>query len=160
MEEDYKKIEVDIPKRNSKIQKIKDLLKENKEKTILFLQFSLIGAIFFGLGILYEQNLSLSQKSFKIGQNERISAIVSQYNNKINQVDPQTTINLKNTTPKKNQLSQNLKNKEFLFVASKSGKTYYKISCKNRIKDENKIYFKVEGDAQETGLRRSKTCFK
>lgn len=162
MEKDYKKIEIDIPKeKNAKIQKIISIIRENKEKTILFIQFSLVGVAFFGLGTLYEQNQLLGQKSLKIGQNERISAIVSQYNSNINKAGSQTIPNKENLTSKNVQFFQNLgKSGEFLFVASKNGKTYYKISCKNRIKEENKIYLKTEENAQKMGLRRSKTCFK
>src|SRR3990170_930190 len=46
------------------------------------------------------------------------------------------------------------------YVASKNGKTYYKITCSNRIKEENKIYFQSESDAQKSGFTPSKTCFK
>ena len=45
-------------------------------------------------------------------------------------------------------------------IASKSGKVYYKPGCfgSNRIKDENKVYFQTEQEAQSLGLALSKTC--
>ena len=139
------------------IEKLKTALDQNKDKLYLFFQFSLIGALFFGLGIIYEQNSIVAQKSVKIGQNEQILATVSQFASQIS--EEQGTQSTK-TTPPKVQTSGNSGNSEFLFVASKNGSTYYKTSCSNRINEENKIYFKSEEDAQKTGLRRSKTCFK
>ncbi len=45
-------------------------------------------------------------------------------------------------------------------IASKSGKVYYTAGCSgsNRIKDENKVYFQTEEEAQSLGLTLSKTC--
>ncbi len=49
---------------------------------------------------------------------------------------------------------------QFAFVASKSGTRYYPKDCKSaeRIKDENKVYFMTEEEAQDTGLTRAAGC--
>ncbi|MEK7453194.1 MAG: hypothetical protein AAB614_03090 [Patescibacteria group bacterium] len=143
------------------INKIKKWVLENKERGILFIQFVLVGAIFFGLGTLYEGNRILSQKSLIIGKNEQILSTISQFNTKINGLKEENNSTAKNYL-KTVSLSQKDLNgdKNFQFVASKNGKTYYRISCSNRIKDENKIYFETEENAKKSGLIRSKTCFK
>lgn len=45
-----------------------------------------------------------------------------------------------------------------LFMASRTGQKYYPIDCKTNIKDENKIYFSSEIEAQKAGFERSATC--
>lgn len=49
---------------------------------------------------------------------------------------------------------------EKLFVASKNGTKYYPSNCKsaNRIKEENRVYFKTEQEAQSSGYERTSTC--
>jgi hypothetical protein len=48
------------------------------------------------------------------------------------------------------------------FAGSKTGKTYYPISCKslNRIKNENRVYFTTQAEAKSAGYSASKACFK
>lgn len=48
----------------------------------------------------------------------------------------------------------------FAYTASKNGTRYYPIGCKSaeRIKDENKVYFMTEEEAQDTGLTRAAGC--
>lgn len=54
--------------------------------------------------------------------------------------------------------SKNIPEKNF--VASKSGEKYYPIDCGSvsRIKEENKIFFTTEQEAQAKGYERSTTC--
>jgi len=137
------------------LKRLISLAREKKENITLFIQFTLIAVLFFGLGVLYKQNNTIYEKNLIVGQNEQITATVSQFSKQIKDLQIENTPILKS-----NKNTETIQNKKFLFVASKSGKTYYKISCKNRIKDSNKIYFENEEDAQKTGLRRSKTCFK
>jgi hypothetical protein len=49
---------------------------------------------------------------------------------------------------------------EEAFVASRSGKKYYPSNCgsANRIKPENRVYFKTSTEAEARGLTRSETC--
>ncbi len=47
---------------------------------------------------------------------------------------------------------------DMLYMASRTGQKYYPIDCKTNIKDENKIYFSSELEAQKAGFDRSKTC--
>jgi len=46
------------------------------------------------------------------------------------------------------------------YVASKTGKNYYFISCSGvkRIKEENRVFFNTKEDAENRGLIPSKTC--
>jgi hypothetical protein len=46
------------------------------------------------------------------------------------------------------------------FVASKTGTKYYPAGCGgiSRIKEENKVYFTTEKDAQDKGYTRTDTC--
>jgi len=48
------------------------------------------------------------------------------------------------------------------FAGSKTGKTYYPISCKslNRIKNENRVYFTTQAEAKSAGYSPSKACLK
>jgi len=59
------------------------------------------------------------------------------------------------------QIKYNHNKKRGEVVASKSGKKYYFPWCSgiNRIKDENKVYFSTELDAQNKGLTLSSSCF-
>lgn len=45
-----------------------------------------------------------------------------------------------------------------LFFASKSGKYYYLNGCKTNIKEENKIWFNSEIEAQGSGYLKSGSC--
>lgn len=48
----------------------------------------------------------------------------------------------------------------WLFAASKTGKTYYPKDCSglNRVHVENRVYFTTETQAQSAGYTRSTTC--
>ena len=48
----------------------------------------------------------------------------------------------------------------FSYTASKNGTRYYPIGCKSadRIKEENRVYFMTEEEAQDTGLTRAAGC--
>lgn len=48
------------------------------------------------------------------------------------------------------------------FAGSKTGKTYYPVSCKslNRVKEENRVYFESQAEAEKAGYAPSKACFK
>ncbi len=48
----------------------------------------------------------------------------------------------------------------FSYTASKNGTRYYPIGCKSadRIKEENRVYFMTEEEAQDEGLTRAAGC--
>ncbi len=52
------------------------------------------------------------------------------------------------------------KPKEFLFVASSRGKYYYPIDCSlaNGLKEENRIYFKTQQEAENKGYIYNTRC--
>lgn len=53
-----------------------------------------------------------------------------------------------------------LNSQNFKYLASINGTKYYPKGCNsaNRIKSENRIYFKSGEDAEKSGFERSKTC--
>lgn len=134
---------------------LKEIILKNKERLMLLGQFLLIGTIFFGLGILY-QNGKIIKKNhvIEVIQDAYLTANTSGLTTK----QPSKNGGLE-TESLKNKIKSEI-SKDLPFVASKNGKAYYKISCSNRIKDENKIYFKTEEDAQKSGFSPAKTCFK
>ncbi len=50
--------------------------------------------------------------------------------------------------------------KEGSYVASKNGTKYYALSCSgvSRIKEENKVYFNSQSEAESAGYSKSETC--
>jgi len=50
--------------------------------------------------------------------------------------------------------------KEFPFVASSRGKYYYPVDCNlaNTLKEENKIYFKTQQEAEDRGYIYNTRC--
>lgn len=136
------------------VDKLKEIILKNKEKMMLLGQFLLVGTIFFGLGILYQNSKIIKNNHLiEVIQEEYLAANTSDLVTK----QPSENGSLK-TEPLKDKKSEI--SKDLPFVASKNGKAYYKTSCSNRIKDENKIYFKTEEDAQKSGFSPAKTCFK
>ena len=121
----------------------KEWIKKNSANIVLFGQFWLIALIFFGLGIVYTQNFIKEPPQVTITEPSENSVPVP--------------------TPAAN--AQPVKTKNMLaqignLVASKNGETYYLTTCKNNIKEENKIYFQTEEDAKKAGFRQAKNCFK
>lgn len=108
-----------------------------------------VALLFFGSGILYAQHFLFPVQSFTIRQSAQ-------------EAFPPNTLKanvLTAVVPQKSPPSAPAL-KVGAYVASKNGKDYYKIDCKNRIKEENKIYFQTEGDAKKAGYAPSATCFK
>lgn len=56
-----------------------------------------------------------------------------------------------------NSLSTYSQNVSRIYASSKGSK-YYLANCKSSIKEENKIYFDTEADAQNAGYSLSKSC--
>ena len=107
-----------------------------------------VAFLFFGSGILYAQHFLFPAQSFTIQQSER-------------EVFPSNALKASVSAaivPQKSPSAPVFKTGAY--VASKNGKDYYKTDCKNRIKEENKIYFQTEEDAKKAGYGPSATCFK
>lgn len=137
------------------IYNLKEIILKNKERLMLLGQFLLIGTIFFGLGILYQNGKIIKKNhAIEVIQEEHLMANASDLITK----QPSENGSLE-TGSLKNKIKSEI-SKDMPFIASKNGKAYYKISCSNRIKDENKIYFKTEEDAQKSGFSPAKNCFK
>lgn len=107
-----------------------------------------VAFLFFGSGILYAQHFLFPVQSFTIRQSAQ-------------EAFPSNTLKASVLTvvpPQKSPSAPALKTGAY--VASKNGKDYYKIDCKNRIKEENKVYFNTPDDAKKAGYAPSATCFK
>jgi hypothetical protein len=103
----------------------------------------LVGICAFGLG-------RLSAGSAEI--EESIKIIDSQ--NTLSRSTTKTYID-NNTEQKSTELSQNGK-----YVASKNGKLYYTSNCTGvkRIKEENKVWFDTQEEAEKAGFTLSSSC--
>lgn len=104
-----------------------------------------VALLFFGSGILFAQHYLFPTQSFTIRQDKPdFTALEANV--------------LKSTTTQ--QSIPKITQQTGLFVASRNGKKYYKITCSNTIKEENKVYFNTVEDAQNAGYTPSATCFK
>lgn len=137
-------------------------ISQNHEKILRFAELSLVAAIFFGAGILFAQTFLYPKSDIKFAWDKEMAEknLSSLQPAKIK--DLLATASKENISQSENRVAApNLQNQQKgEYVASKNGKTYYKTSCKNQIKEENKIYFRTELDAQKAGFTPSKTCFK
>lgn len=116
---------------------------ERKDAFARLAELMLIAVIFFGLGVLYTEHMPARTMplSADISPQEKIIATAATLADK-----PITN---------KAVLSENEG-----YVASKNGSKYYLTTCKNTIKEANKVYFKTEEDAEKAGFTPSQTCFK
>ena len=142
--------------------KIKRFSRDNSDKIYHIFELCLIAVIFFGIAVLFAQTILYPKPDIKFVLDEKI------VENNLATLQPEKMKDLlasvSESTAKPAQiqptkLTQTAQTKGE-YVASKNGKTYYKITCSNRIKEENKIYFQSESDAQKSGFTPSKTCFK
>ena len=132
----------------------KEWVKKNIANLILLGQFGLIALIFFGLGIVYSQNFIKEPPQITITEPPE-NAVPA----------PHPSREATEGTAAPTASAQPVKTKSMLaqiggLVASKNGETYYLTTCKNNIKEENKIYFQTEEDAKKAGFRQAKNCFK
>jgi len=144
------------------VEYLRQYWRHNTEKIYHIFELCLIAAIFFGIGILFAQTILYQKPDIKFALDEKI------VENNLATLQPEkmkdmiASISESTAKPAQTQpikLTQTAQTTGE-YVASKNGKTYYKTSCSNRIKDENKIYFQSESDAQKSGFTPSKTCFK
>lgn len=136
----------------SRLFAIKEWIGKNSGDLALLGQFTLVALIFFGLGIIYAQNFIKEPPPVTIAEpagNYSDSASTS------TAIVTENSSSSKQSFNAKNALAQ-VGN----FIASKNGETYYLTTCRNNIKEENKIYFPTEEDAKKAGFRPAKNCFK
>ncbi|OGD32357.1 hypothetical protein A3C91_04845 [Candidatus Azambacteria bacterium RIFCSPHIGHO2_02_FULL_52_12] len=107
-------------------------------------QLSLVAALFFGIGMLFAQHFLFPKESFTIRESQKGFPALMQANI-LGAVPPQ---------PARNTVGAGT------YVASRNGKNYYKLSCRNTIKETNKVYFTSEEDAKKAGYAPSASCFK
>lgn len=116
---------------------------EKKEMFARLAELMLVAMIFFGLGVLYIEHMPVRTMplSIEIPSQEKVVAAA------VAVAGTSTTDNA--------VLSENGG-----YVASKNGSKYYLTTCKNTIKEANKVYFKTKEDAEKAGFAPSQTCFK
>ncbi|MEK7066977.1 MAG: Ada metal-binding domain-containing protein [Patescibacteria group bacterium] len=144
-----------------KINEIRRFSQDNSEKIYHIFELCLVAAIFFGAGVLFAQTILYQKPDIKFALDKEITeknlALLQPEN--MQDLLKNTVNSATKSTQMQSPLTQTAQIKGE-YVASKNGKTYYKTTCSNRIKEENKIYFQSESDAQKSGFTPSKTCFK
>ena len=128
----------------SSVLRIIPWLKERVDFLLHFIQLSVVAVLFFGVGILYAQHFLFPKESFTIRESLKESPSITQAN--VLAAVPQQ--------PAQNTVGA------VAYVASRNGKNYYKLSCRNTIKETNKVYFTSEEDAKKAGFAPSASCFK
>jgi hypothetical protein len=139
---------------------IKYSLESNTGKDILtILIVILVGLGSFGLGRLSNDN---ADAGIKIEYPEKITDIQTATDTTKNTV---STTNLSQTSANSDvkDIGNNSSSTSSLgkaFFASKTGQKYYSIGCSGgkTIKQENRIYFSTEVEAQTAGYEKSSSC--
>lgn len=117
-------------------EKVNNFYGERKREIFFTISFFLIGMIGFGLGRIS----ILAPHKTPIRVIESSSSIASpQSEEKLPAVKTSAPVEVKIT-------------------ASRNGTAYYLPWCSNSIKDENKIYFSTEKDAESAGYALAKNC--
>lgn len=118
----------------------KNWVAENESMLILTAGFLLIAIISFGLGKLWEQQISAEGLKAPIVINKSKSARDSTLS--IQKVEPQNIV------------------ANILYVASKNGTSYHLLNCPGakQIKPENKIEFNSKEEAESRGYKPAKNC--
>lgn len=120
---------------------------ERKDMFARLAELALVAIIFFGLGVLYAEHMPARTMPLSMEiptQAKNVAAIVVAN-------DASTAI----PAPK-----QTISSEKGEYVASKNGSKYYLTTCKNTIKEANKVYFKTKEDAEKAGFAPSQSCFK
>lgn len=115
----------------------KEWVRGNVAGFVFLAQLALVAFIFFGLGIIYAQTFIKEPPQITIAEPTESHPPVL--------TTPAVTIGNPTTGS---------------FVASKNGKAYYLSTCRNNIKEENKIYFRAKEEAEKAGFQPAKNCFK
>jgi hypothetical protein len=159
------------------LEKINSFLEKPKVlKIIKITLFVLLFFISFLLGILFEQssvkevpsnieiylpNGDLLNKSDVIVPSNDLSAYVlngGYQNSNILNIDSPTIEDRLSLISDNTNGGEN--DSDFKIFGSKNGSTYYTKGCTsgNRVKEENRVYFESETDAEDEGYTRSKLC--
>ncbi len=128
-------------------ERVRAFTTERKEMFARFMELMLIATIFFGLGALYAEHMPARTMPLSVKIPEQAKNIAS-----VVTINDNPTAN---PAPK-----QAISSKGGEYVASKNGSKYYLTTCKNTIKEANKVYFKTKEDAEKAGFTPSTTCFK
>ncbi|MBI3685226.1 hypothetical protein HY250_02370 [Candidatus Azambacteria bacterium] len=133
------------------IGRIKELWGEHDSRISHVAEILLVAVIFFGLGALYVERIVYP----------RPPIVVAKLENGYVRAAPVKLIDAENISPQlRPEPKQQASVSKGEYVASRYGKTYYRVTCANQIKEENKIFFNTEEDAKKAGLTLAKSCTK
>lgn len=124
--------------------RIGDHWSKRRELYVRFAEFSLVAAIFFGLGMLYAFDVAEKKAPIRVIQPQASEATAMAVGGALQQ---------EKTVTKRIPAAQTGE-----YAASKNGTKYYPKGCPNRIKEENKIYFATPADAEKAGYSLAKNC--
>ena len=140
--------------------KIKQFIESDKGKDIfVVIIVILVGLGSFGLGRLSNES---TKAGIKITYPDQIGNVTSTSDSTVNISDNSqnsTSKNIVNTITTKTTIGSTSSVGKPYF-ASKIGQKYYSIGCSGgkTIKQENRIYFATEAEAQSAGFEKSSTC--
>lgn len=139
---------------SEKIQKCKEWIKNNEKDVFLAFLIILTAFLSFGLGRLSK---IFDNKTPVLVEN----AVSSEQKNDGEKIDVSLAEKISNNSAAFLETEKN-KNDfgEKIFVASKNGTKYYFLWCKGaeKIKEENKIWFKTAEAAKSKGFEPAKGC--
>lgn len=130
----------------STIEWLKEWYDRHREASIRCIEFTLIALIFFGLGAFWTERFIYTKPPLTVTEPIYGYAAVAPVI-----LDSETTQNREKQTKKVAGIGE--------YVASRNGKSYYRVDCPHRIKEENKIFFKTKEDAEKVGLTPAQSCF-
>lgn len=134
---------------------MKELFMQNADRIYRAWELLLVAVIFFGLGMLFAERIVYTKSPIMVEAPEKGYAlavpIITSEAKKEEKTAPAPALA---PAPKNTSIAAS----KGEYAASRYGKTYYRPSCTNRIKEENKIFFRTEEDAQKAGLILAKSC--
>lgn len=132
--------------------KIKELFQQHGDRIFHAGELLMVAVIFFGLGALFVERIVYAKPPITVQELDKGYALAVPSAVSYTAKTDEKTI----TASASSAASATAQKKEY--VASRYGKTYYHAACDNRIKEENKIFFRTKEDAEKAGLVPAKSC--
>ncbi len=132
-------------------EKMKELFLKYGDRIFHAWELCVVAVIFFGLGALFVERIIYAKPPIIVEEPAQGYALAAPSLIPEVKADEKTAVaNTQKKTPLPRQYGE--------YVASRYGKTYYRAACDNRIKEENKIFFRTKEDAEKAGLILAKSC--
>lgn len=146
-------------KHNSMPMKIDEYLENNRDNFFLLSGFILVLIAGFFSGYFYSEEYRANRELIVENQDKNCESLFNMHS-----TDSNGDLSSKDTEIFSNESVPQIAdlNKKGLFVASKNSNIYHRPDCASarNIKEENKIWFSSEAEAQKRGFRPSKSCFR